>query len=430
MTSMLCRFLRALARLDVVHGYMPKSRGRPAGRGKPKRPQRPVRELRLSDRLMRDAVTIVSEDSVLEVERWASGWLGAAWSAAGLGEREPEKMFHLEVVGRASTRPSPHGLAAVAALRRVAAPGEWPMLDGTLEILSESLSAPAWFETPAFESVRAWRAVDVWDSEHVLFVEFNGQTPHTVMAQISLAGGVLVDKLAVLQPGAAETWDRLREPGEVPMPAVECPVGVALAELADALRTTDMTWPRHDDEDFLDLRALAWSRCRPYLPEFRDWQRMSDEERERLLDGFAAADDTVARSLADLFLDYGDGYMTSGPLCWSPGQVGLFLADWLPRKAVLDAEQRAGLPDVLRRWIRYALERRAVDPVWISPVVEAVDTFLPGFEEAFDDAAAWGPAKQIAAGLAARGIDLSDSEAVDGAMRGLNAERLARRLID
>ena len=291
---------------EVVDGYMPKSRGRPARRGKPKRPQRAVRELRLSDRLMRDAVTIVSEDSVLEVERWASGWLGAAWSAAGLGEREPEKMFHLEVVGRASTRPSPHGLAAVAALRRVAAPGEWSMLDGTLEILSESQPAPQWFPTPAFEPARAWRAVDVWDSEHVLFVEFAGQTPHTLMAQIPLAGGVLVDKLAVLQPGAAETWDRLREPGEVPMPAVECAVEVALAELADALRATDMTWPRHDDEDFLDLRALAWSRCLPYLPDFRDWQPMGDEERERLLDGFAPAGDTVARSLADLFLDYGD----------------------------------------------------------------------------------------------------------------------------
>ncbi|BBH66645.1 hypothetical protein ACTI_33300 [Actinoplanes sp. OR16] len=181
-----------------------------------------MRELRLSDRLMRDAVTIVSEDSVLEVERWASGWLGAAWSTAGLGEREPEQMFHLEVVGRASTRPSPHGLAAVAALRRVAAPGEWSMLDGTLEILSESQPVPQWLEAAAFTPVRAWRALDVWDSEHVLFVEFAGQTPHTLMAQISLAGGVLVDKLAVLQPGAAETWDRLREPGEVPMTAVEC----------------------------------------------------------------------------------------------------------------------------------------------------------------------------------------------------------------
>jgi hypothetical protein len=63
-------------------------------------------------------------------------------------------------------------------------------------------------------------------------------------------------------------------------------------------------------------------------------------------------------------------------------------------------------------------------------VVEAVDMFLPAFEEAFDDTAAWGPAKQIAAELAARGIDLTDPDSVDGAMRGLNAERLARRLID
>ena len=77
----------------------------------------------------------------------------------------------------------------------------------------------------------------------------------------------------------------------------------------------------------------------------------------------------------------------------------MFLADWLPRKAALDAEQRAALPEVLRRWIRYALEHREVDPEWIGPVVEAVDTFVPAFEEAFDDAAAWGPAKQIAAEL-------------------------------
>jgi hypothetical protein len=35
-------------------------------------------------------------------------------------------------------------------------------------------------------------------------------------------------------------------------------------------------------------------------------------------DGFASSDDTVARSLADLFLDYGDSYLTGGPLCWSP----------------------------------------------------------------------------------------------------------------
>lgn len=80
----------------------------------------------------------------------------------------------------------------------------------------------------------------------------------------------------------------------------------------------------------------------------------------------------------------------------------LFLADRVPRKVALDAEQRAGLPEALRRWVRFALERRGVAPGWIEPV----------------------PAE-----LAKREVDLTDREAVDDAIRALNAEQLARRLI-
>ena len=392
-----------------------------------------MRELSLSDRLLRDAATIVDLDSVLEAERWASGWLGAAWSAAGIGEREPEHLLRLEVVGRACSRPSPQGLAAVAALRRVAPDTATSMLDGTIEILAESQPMPAWFDTRPFEPVRAWRAVDVWDSEHVLFVEYAGPVPHTLMAQIMLAGGVLVETLALLQPDAAASWEPVRDASGVPMPIAEHPVPDALAELADAMRITDMTVPRQDDEDFVDLRALAWSRCRAYLPDWSDRQPLGVEDRDRLLDDFVAAstdpvDGTVVRSLAEVFLDYGEGYMSSGPLCWSPVWVELFMTDWLPRKAVLDAEQRTALPQVLRHWLRFALRRRGVDPDWITPVTDAVDRNLPEFVDAFDNTAVWGPAKQIAAELAARGVDLTDEDAVDDGVRALNAERLARYL--
>jgi hypothetical protein len=371
----------------------------------------------LSDHLLRDAVSIVDEENVLAVEQWAAVWLGDAWLAAGLVEREPEKMLHLEVIGRASTRPTPPGLAAVAALRRLAGPDDLSMFNGTLDILKESQPVPWWLDEPAFEPVRAWRAVDVWDSEHVLFVEYGGSFPHTVMAQILLSGGRMVRKLALLTIGVAAEWASLREPGEVPMPAVECPVDEVLAELAEALRATDMLFPKPDDEDFVGLRALAWSRCRAHLPEWPEFEPMADADRDRLLSDFGPAGETVARSLAELFLIYGEGYLVSGPLCWSPETVELFLADWLPRKAVLDAGQVAALPEVLRRWVRFALRRRGVDDEWIGPVVEAVDMFLPEFTEAYDDPAAWGPAKQIAGELAGR-------------KRALNAERLARRIID
>jgi len=81
--------------------------------------------------------------------------------------------------------------------------------------------------------------------------------------------------------------------------------------------------------------------------------------------------------------------------------------DWVPRKVALDAEQRAGLPETLRRWLRFALERRGVASEWIEPVVAEVDASLPEFEAAYDDESSWGPAKAVAAELAKRDVDLT-----------------------
>jgi hypothetical protein len=113
-----------------------------------------------------------------------------------------------------------------------------------------------------------------------------------------------------------------------------------------------------------------------------------------------------------------------------PDWVGIFLTDWLPRKTFLDPDQRAALPETLRRWLDFALRRRGVDPRWIEPVLAAVDTFLPEFLAALDDESSWGPAKQIAAELTARGVDPTDKAAVDAAIGELNAARLAQRLIE
>jgi hypothetical protein len=181
----------------------PKSRGRPAGRGRPRRKrQGPVRQLRLSDHVLRDALSVVEAPDVLDAEVWASGWLGQAWLGAELGERRPEHMVCMEVVGRACSRPSPHALAAVAAFRRVASPDEWSLLDGAVENLVEGHPAPSWLSAPEFVPVRAHRAADVWDSERVLFVEYGSSDPHarrhTLMAQVTEPGGTMVAKLAPL----------------------------------------------------------------------------------------------------------------------------------------------------------------------------------------------------------------------------------------
>lgn len=63
-------------------------------------------------------------------------------------------------------------------------------------------------------------------------------------------------------------------------------------------------------------------------------------------------------------------------------------------------------------------------------MVAADGIHLPDFLAAVDDESAWGPAKQIAAELTARGVDLTDKAAVDAVVRELNATRLARSLTE
>ena len=69
----------------------------------------------------------------------------------------------------------------------------------------------------------------------------------------------------------------------------------------------------------------------------------------------------------------------------------LLLTDWLPRKAILAADQRAALPEVLRAWLRFVLTREGIDPDWIRAVIAAVDTYLPDFGDAFDDETSGAP---------------------------------------
>ncbi|WP_433455582.1 hypothetical protein ACQPXS_46380 [Streptomyces sp. CA-142005] len=349
-----------------------------------------------------------------------------------MSEREPELVLCRGVVGRALTKPSPCGLAAVAAFERVALPACHAVLREAVGVLAGSQPVPAWHAAGLPRPVGAWCAVDVWDSERVLFIDCDGPISHTLMAHIGEVGGTL----ALLGPHAACAWEGTRGGGEVPMPLLEQDAAGVLADLAAALRLTDMTWPRCDDEDVVGLRALAWARCRVHLPHWPARQPLAKGERARVLDCFAqvgapwAEVAGTARSLAELFLDYAENSRSRGPLCWSPGQVAVFLGDWLPRKTVLDQARRALLPAVLQRWVTFALTEGGVPTPWIAPVVAAVETYTPAFRAAFDDEEAWGPAQQIAAALAARDVDLADRDVVDAAVRAPNAERLAQQLMD
>lgn len=53
-----------------------------------------------------------------------------------------------------------------------------------MEVLAASQPVPAWHAAGPNRPVGAWCAVDVWDSERVLFIDYDGPVPHTLMTHI------------------------------------------------------------------------------------------------------------------------------------------------------------------------------------------------------------------------------------------------------
>jgi hypothetical protein len=93
----------------------------------------------------------------------------------------------------------------------------------------------------------------------------------------------------------------------------------------------------------------------------------------------------------------------------------------------LDLGEIRILPDLLRRWVRFALERRGLEERWIAETEEAVDQFAAEFREAATDPSSFGSAKAIAQAMASYGVDVSDPAAVDAWIEEFNARPFEER---
>lgn len=416
----------------------PKSRGRPPGRGRAKKPGRnvPTRPPTPAGFAVSDAGDLLSEPSRLMAEVAASSWLGYAWIDADPRERDPETMLCIDVVRHAQRKPSQATYTAIQALRLVAPPSEHEMLDESAEIFAEVFATPPWATTPRPEPAAAYVATDPWGSAVGLLIEYAGDDPHGLLTHVTYPGGTIVQTIGLVGPGAAQGWNDRLDEDEIPMPIVERPVEEVIGRLAAALRYSASVWPKLDDDGYVDLRALAAARCTAMQSnedpdDGADWEPISDEERADLLEDFLRESgmpgDHVTRSIADYCISYGDGYIEGGVLAWSPGEVMLFMADWLPRKALLDAEQGAAVPAVTRAWVQFALARAGIEQRWIDPAVAAVDEYADELAEALEDDEAWGPGKQVLTELIERGVDITDPDELEAGIAAYNTEIERRR---
>jgi hypothetical protein len=137
---------------------------------------------------------------------------------------------------------------------------------------------------------------------------------------------------------------------------------------------------------------------------------------DELVAAFAAAPEAARlpagptlRFCLDLVLAYaGD----RDPLRWSPAAVDLFLLDWVPRRAILDAQDVGRLPVVLSAWVRWAGRVSGLSPRAVAQTVATIARLRPEFVDRVASGDQRSPETQAVAELLADGVDIDDEEAV------------------
>jgi hypothetical protein len=155
---------------------------------------------------------------------------------------------------------------------------------------------------------------------------------------------------------------------------------------------------------------------------------MSRAERDRLRDEFLAspegqglAPDGEEAYAVSLAIDFSVDYVDGRPLRWSPMVVELFMADWIPRKVLGDAELFARLPAALDAWVRFA-GRRSTLPEWaIAATRDAIPMWSEVMVRLSEEPAAAGPAKQFLSAAQNAGIDIEDADGLNMFFAGWNA---------
>ena len=237
---------------------------------------------------------------------------------------------------------------------------------------------------------------------------------------------------------------------------VGSPAERILGQVREMCAADELTWFREEDptrlrgevtrhleitDDLTDLpaegslstdRTLAGARLAllppSTVPPLAEPPELSGSDRERLIRDFMGspesarfgleqvhADDELAslHFCLSLITDHAATLPDPDPLRWSPAVAGLFLLDWVHRRAVLDMDDAAILPRVVRSWSAYAIRKRGLPEAAADQVDTVVEEMIPEFARLYATGERRSPATAAVAQLISEGVDPNDAEAID-----------------
>jgi hypothetical protein len=372
-------------------------------------------------------------DCALDAEMLGTALLGSVYSVATTDRATAVREF----VGQFLTATTRRRTASATTIREVFA-ALVPDAEGAREV-RHGAQAPAW--TAQLGRVRPtgyYAYGDVYGDQTSYLVTFayddsqDGGPEHAVVALVDHNIGITKDvfvggpaqrilgQVREMCAGDELTWFREEDPGRLRV------------EVNRHLEVTDDLSDLPADGSLATDRALAAARLAllpaATVPPLAEPPELSGPDRERLVRDFMSSPEAARFALADisaddelaslhfclsLILDHAASLPDPDPLRWSPAVAGLFLLDWVHRRAVLDMDDAAMLPRVARAWSAYATRKRGLPEPAIDQTDEVVEDMIPEFARLYATGERRSPATAAVAQLISEGVDPNDAEAID-----------------
>jgi hypothetical protein len=373
---------------------------------------------------------VANLNCALDAEMLGTALLGSVYSIAPSDRAEAVRSFVGDFLSATTRRRT----ASATTIREVFA-SLVPDAQGAAEV-RHGAQAPAWTAQLGRVKPTGYYAYgDVYGDQTSYLVTFayedaeDGGPEHAVVALVDHNIGITKDVfvgssatriLEQVREMCADdelTWFREEDPGRLRI------------EVARHLEITDGLGDLPAEGSLATDRALAAARLAllpvTTTPPLSEPPRASNAD---LVRDFLASPEAVRFGVAgvtadaevaslhfciSLILDHAASLPDPDPLRWSPAVAGLFLLDWVHRRAVLDMDDAAMLPKVTRAWSAYATRRRGLPESAVTQTDETVEEMIPEFARLYATGERRSPATAAVAQLISEGVDPDDSAAIN-----------------
>jgi hypothetical protein len=385
------------------------------------------------DAVLHAARDVAKLDCALDAEMLGTALLGSVYAVAVTDRATAVQEFVGQFLGATTRRRT----ASATTIREVFA-ALVPDAQAAADVRPGPLAPPWTTQLGRVRPTGCYAYGDVYGDQTSYLVTFAyddaelGGPEHAVVALVDHNIGITKDvfvgapaerilgQVREMCAGDELTWFREEDPGRL------------RGEVAKHLEITDGLSDLPADGNLATDRALATARLAllpaTTVPPLVEPPELSGPDRERLLRDFLASPEAARFTLADvaaddelaslhfclsLILDHAASLPEPNPLRWSPAVAGLFLLDWVHRRAVLDMDDAAMLPRVTRAWTAYATRKRGLPAAAAEQTDTVVEEMIPEFARLYATGEKRSPATAAVAQLISEGVDPNDAEAID-----------------